>query len=305
MDFLDFLDPIGNLLGGFADWRQADMNREFTAGQSRLSREFNAEQAALDRKFQAEQAVKANKFSREMFGQNAALQREFAQMGIRWKMQDAIAAGINPNYAIGAAGVSGMPIPVQAAGVSGSAAHSSPGSAPYTPEVGSHISAAISALNPELRLQRLMNLKESAARAEKDEAIAAAYNSEAARMGQSYNTSIPPGVGEGVQLVVPNRRVSADPDDPSVTAGKNKPMFSDYEGPFGSTVRMIDPELSESLEGLTGDVIKTVLMALGNLDLGQQTVLDVINRKIKQLIANPPPPPKLPPQRRFYPKGMR
>lgn len=33
---------------------------------------------------------------------DAALQREFAQSGIRWKVQDAIAAGIHPLYALGA-----------------------------------------------------------------------------------------------------------------------------------------------------------------------------------------------------------
>jgi len=37
---------------------------------------------------------------------NAALQREFAQNGIRWKVEDAKAAGIHPMYALGASGAS-------------------------------------------------------------------------------------------------------------------------------------------------------------------------------------------------------
>lgn len=38
----------------------------------------------------------------EMFEKNAALQREFARMGIRWKVEDAKAAGIHPLAALGA-----------------------------------------------------------------------------------------------------------------------------------------------------------------------------------------------------------
>ena len=38
--------------------------------------------------------------------QNAALQKEFAQHGIRWKVADAKAAGIHPMYAMGAQGAS-------------------------------------------------------------------------------------------------------------------------------------------------------------------------------------------------------
>lgn len=40
--------------------------------------------------------------SREMHGENMAMQREFAQQGIRWRVEDAKAAGIHPLYALGA-----------------------------------------------------------------------------------------------------------------------------------------------------------------------------------------------------------
>lgn len=46
------------------------------------------------------------------FNRNAALQREFAQNGIRWKVEDAKAAGIHPAYAIGAPAISASPISV-------------------------------------------------------------------------------------------------------------------------------------------------------------------------------------------------
>jgi len=40
---------------------------------------------------------------------NADLQREFAQQGIRWRVEDAKAAGIHPLYALGASGASAAP----------------------------------------------------------------------------------------------------------------------------------------------------------------------------------------------------
>lgn len=41
---------------------------------------------------------------------NIALQKEFAQNGIRWKVEDAKAAGIHPLYALGASGASFSPV---------------------------------------------------------------------------------------------------------------------------------------------------------------------------------------------------
>lgn len=47
---------------------------------------------------------------KEMWERNAALQKEFAQTGIRWKVDDAKAAGIHPLYALGAQTHSFQPI---------------------------------------------------------------------------------------------------------------------------------------------------------------------------------------------------
>lgn len=44
--------------------------------------------------------------------QNIALQREFAQSGIQWKVKDAEAAGVNPLYALGASTTSFSPVSV-------------------------------------------------------------------------------------------------------------------------------------------------------------------------------------------------
>lgn len=40
---------------------------------------------------------------------NAAMQREFAQQGVRWRVEDAKAAGIHPLYALGASGAAASP----------------------------------------------------------------------------------------------------------------------------------------------------------------------------------------------------
>ena len=44
----------------------------------------------------------SNESNEDAGNANAALQREFAQNGIRWKVADAEAAGIHPLYALGA-----------------------------------------------------------------------------------------------------------------------------------------------------------------------------------------------------------
>lgn len=48
-------------------------------------------------------------WSREQFDRNEALQREFAQNGIRWRVEDAKAAGLHPLAALGSAGSSYSP----------------------------------------------------------------------------------------------------------------------------------------------------------------------------------------------------
>lgn len=48
----------------------------------------------------------------EMFGMNMEMQKEFAQRGIRWRVNDAKAAGINPLFALGAPVQSYTPGPI-------------------------------------------------------------------------------------------------------------------------------------------------------------------------------------------------
>lgn len=81
MGFLgDITGPIGGLIGG-----------------------------ELDRQHDARQDAKQRQYQGEINAANAALQREFAQMGIRWKVEDAKAAGIHPLAALGATTVGASP----------------------------------------------------------------------------------------------------------------------------------------------------------------------------------------------------
>lgn len=55
----------------------------------------------------ADSAREENKYAME---RNFAAQREFAQMGLQWKVNDAKAAGIHPIYALGGSGASFSPV---------------------------------------------------------------------------------------------------------------------------------------------------------------------------------------------------
>lgn len=50
--------------------------------------------------------ILGNKSNQKIAEQNAALQKEFAQHGISWKVADAKRAGIHPLYALGSNGIS-------------------------------------------------------------------------------------------------------------------------------------------------------------------------------------------------------
>lgn len=60
--------------------------------------------------FGRDSAKDAQASNERMAQQNIAMQREFAQNGIRWKVEDAKAAGIHPVYAMGAPTTSFSPI---------------------------------------------------------------------------------------------------------------------------------------------------------------------------------------------------
>lgn len=83
------------------------------------------------------QQAKQSSFAREMFDKNAELQREFAQNGLSWRVQDAVRAGLNPLVGAGVSPQSASPIAVNADF--------------DAPALGQNISRAIHAASPESR----------------------------------------------------------------------------------------------------------------------------------------------------------
>lgn len=78
---------------------------------------------------------------REFWEKNAALQREFAQSGIRWRTEDAKAAGLHPLFALSGGGAAFSPTPYQAGDTSPVRDNSSQ----YLSAMGQDIGRALSA----------------------------------------------------------------------------------------------------------------------------------------------------------------
>lgn len=97
--------------------------------------------------------------------QNADLQREFAQMGIRWRVEDAEAAGLHPLAALGMQPVQASPSYVGTDSSRGRTA----------PEIGA----------------QMTNLMLAAAAMEKDHAMAEYYRAIAAKARQDPSTPVP------------------------------------------------------------------------------------------------------------------
>jgi len=92
--------------------------------------------------------------AKDNFDKNAALQREFAQNSIRWKVNDAKMAGIHPIYAIGAQGTSFSPMYSSDSGSGGD-----PDVAALA-EVGQNVTRAIGATRTtEEKLAASLNLE--------------------------------------------------------------------------------------------------------------------------------------------------
>lgn len=84
-----------NLLAGGMDWIAADKDRRSQEGIN--SQNVEAQNAA-------------NAQSMALARENMDMQREFAKFGIRWRVEDAAAAGLHPMAALGASGAQASPV---------------------------------------------------------------------------------------------------------------------------------------------------------------------------------------------------
>lgn len=82
------------------------------------------------------QAAQIAKDERKMAQKNIRLQKDFAQQGIRWKVEDAERAGIHPLYALGAQTSSFSPVSV--------------GSASYSPQADASMPNALANIGQDL-----------------------------------------------------------------------------------------------------------------------------------------------------------
>lgn len=192
--------------------------------------------------------------------ENTALQREFAQSGIRWRVEDAKAAGLHPLYALGGTGATYQPQPIATHVADQS--HLGRGLA----DAGQHLGRAIQAQQtPAQRQAETLQLQLLHAQVAKEHALASYYDSEAARSRQSsfQSSPIPSGSVEvgnltgipGQVKTKPDEIVSPDPTDPSKTSGihagwREYTFGKDRQGP----IRLVLPVNEEGWSEGIGDL---------------------------------------------------
>lgn len=119
----------------------AQRNQEFQANERQLA--IQNEARLRDEAFRAEQYA----YSKEQNIHNEAVQREFAQSGIQWRVQDAIKAGLHPLAALGGSGAS-FSGPTASVGSIGPAPGRS--SSPIAHQSGGGMGSAVSAMGQDI-----------------------------------------------------------------------------------------------------------------------------------------------------------
>lgn len=194
--------------------------------------------------------LKNSKVGLLMQDRNEALQREFAQMGIQWRVADAEKAGVHPLFALGASGAQYQPQTyVGPSSRSGGAFRS-------LAAAGQDLSRAMAAMDPEAKELRAMQrqlLQEQirGLRIKNDEMEAGSMAD--AFFGPAQVAGDPPGiqtqpyqrgtVDESRVLDVvkpkPDEVISQDSEDRSVTAGRGHAAFQEYQiTPWGLKMRL-------------------------------------------------------------------
>lgn len=215
--------------------------------------------------------------SRKAAGINRDMQRDFAQKGVRWKVEDAKAAGIHPLYALGASTHSFTPSFVGDQSLGNAVA-----------DMGQDISRAMHATRTEEeRKQASLDLfieqkvaaqeardrnarsearEEEKLRYDLEESLARRnlYNAQAAKLGPSQVGPAFPGAGPsdvrgGTAAVAPYDAIVTQPGQPTsarltapgVAAGVH-PAVEEYQGAGGQKFYGPSQRLAEAAEGAYG-----------------------------------------------------
>lgn len=191
---------------------------------------------------------------REINDQNAQLQREFARMGITWRVEDARRAGIHPLAALGASGASASPS-YQLGAPDDSVSRG-------IHNMGQNLSRSMKAtLSPQERLENEYRLENMRLNNE-------LLRGQVIRDRQPGNPPLPSGgtdnfIGgqgdSGTMLVVPSKRTAHAPGRPAQEAGA-RPDVS-YSRTDSGLVPVIPQGLSESMED---DTVGKILWRIRN-----------------------------------------
>lgn len=143
-----------------------------------------------------------------------AMQRDFANNGIAWRVADARRAGIHPLYALGASTSSPSPIAVGS----------------NFQDMGQNLSRALQpSMTDTERQAEQLKLDLLKAQIKETDARADALASESARNRQTSLVTAPFPEGAGQVSIQPDPKVSQALDDPTRTAGWDHPFFKRYE----------------------------------------------------------------------------
>lgn len=221
---------------------------------------------------------------------NARAQREFAQHGVRWRVEDAKQAGLHPLYALGAQVPSFTPVQYQDA------------LGPALAEAGQGVGRAIAAQQtPSERAMTMLQLGQAQKGIEESDMRIALMRSEIARnrlamlgsMGvpsanQGFDPSSP--VPEGQvpnhalqgQVVVKPSEVSTSSGVPGIQAGIPA-GFRLYSMPYGPNVLLPSEDMSESLES-AGEVISPLVVLAANLSYYNHSLAKWEREQLKAVI---------------------
>lgn len=255
---------VGAVVGGLFDQQRQQDQQEYQSQINAQNFAMTDAQQGRQMAHDVEMAHRNQWFSREMHERNAAMQREFAQMGIRWKVEDAQAAGLHPLYALGG-GASFSP----SAFIGGNASslpsgHAAQAAADVGSSMGQNISRAIAAMEtPEERVQRQLQAELTLSQVRLNHANAAALESQAAVSRQSQQPMVHTlhdgeslGIIEGsvlhdVTRAKPHELISRRSTATHITPGAN-PAFMEVDIGGGQTalVPYSNEGLAEAAEGM-------------------------------------------------------